>query len=79
MGSDAMTQIDNEAARESVLEIQVTASLHGHDLGPFEPLEDRSGWQATCRQCGGTAYVRQDGLQYSLLGDVCDKNATTGQ
>lgn len=70
-----MTQIDNEAARESILGIQVTASLHGHDLGPFEPLEDGRGWQATCRQCGGTAYVRQDGLQYSLLGETCVQDA----
>jgi hypothetical protein len=60
-----------DLARESVLEIQVNASLQGHDLGPFLEIEHGRGWQATCRRCGQTAYVRDDGLQYSLLHDTC--------
>lgn len=31
---------NNEAAAESRMEIVVEAALAGHDIGPFEPVEE---------------------------------------
>jgi hypothetical protein len=59
-----------------MLEIAVNAAAAGHELGGFEPVDDTdgraNGWQARCRICGMTAWVGLNGLQYSLLGDVCE-------
>lgn len=56
--------------RENVLEAQVEAALQGHALGPFEPVEDDTGYQAICGQCGRSVYV-SDRTLYSLLEDRC--------
>jgi len=60
-------------ARESILEIQVNDALSGHDLGPFEPAEsfEGSGYEARCRKCNQSAWVRDSGLMYSLLDERC--------
>ena len=61
-------------AREAILESQVNAALAGHDLGPFEPVDNEAGrgWQARCRNCGKTVWVGAEGLMYSLLGESCE-------
>lgn len=65
--------MDKQSVRESILEILVEASLAGQDLAGFEPVTDREtgGYQARCRRCGQTAWVGEDGLQYSLLEERC--------
>ncbi len=61
----------NEAPSEAVVEVQVSALLSGHDLTPFELLPDTADeYQATCRRCGRTVWVRGNSLVYSLLGDA---------
>ena len=63
------------AVNESMLEIAINAAGSGHDLGPFEPVEDGNGkpngHQARCRRCEQSAWVDDTGLMYSLLDDVC--------
>jgi hypothetical protein len=56
-------------ARAAILECQVDAALAGHDLGPFEEVDN--GYQAACRRCGKTVWVGENGLMYSLLGESC--------
>ena len=59
-------------ARESVLEIQVNATLSGHDLGPFEPVEVLTGgYEARCRNCSQSAWVGDLGIMDSLLEERC--------
>jgi len=63
----------NDPARAAILEAQVTAALAGHDLGPFEPVDNTAGgYQAACRRCGKTVWVGESGLMYSLLGEGCE-------
>jgi hypothetical protein len=53
-----------------VPEARAQAALGGHDLGPFDEVEDDegpAGWQATCRLCGRTVWVGASGLMYTLL------------
>ena len=59
--------------REAILEAQIEASLGAHDIGPFEPVEDRvtRGYEVKCRLCGGTSWVGDNGLRDSLLEDKC--------
>jgi hypothetical protein len=67
----------NVAARESQLEMMVSAALDGHDLAAFEVLEKpRHGYQAQCRRCGRTVWVGENGLIYSLLGEACPTPGT---
>ena len=65
-------------AQESMLQIAVDAAAGGHDLSGFEPVQDAdgqpNGFQATCKRCGLTAWVGDNGVQYSLLADVCPGN-----
>ncbi len=59
-------------AKESILAIQVDATLSGHDLGLFEPVEVLTGgYEARCRNCNQSAWVGDSGLMYSLLEDSC--------
>ena len=62
-------------AHESMLSIAVNAAAGGHDLSGFEPVVDAdgqpNGHQATCRRCGLSAWVGDNGVIYSLLDDVC--------
>jgi hypothetical protein len=64
-----MTAKYEPVLRESFLELHVNAALAGQDLGPFERVEN--GYQARCRRCGQTAWVGENGVQYSLLGQAC--------
>ena len=58
--------------RENVLEAQVRAALAGHDIGPFDPVNSTAGgYQAECRKCFQTIWLRDDGLMYSLLAERC--------
>jgi hypothetical protein len=61
--------------RENILQAQVEAALSGHDLGPFEPVEEPGlmKHQAICRSCGRSVYVSTVAL-YSLLEDECPGN-----
>ena len=60
------------------LEIMVTAALNGHDLTPFEPLVQLGrGYQARCRNCAKTVWVRENGLIYSMLDVECSDNHET--
>jgi hypothetical protein len=64
----------SQAAKDTILEIQVEGSLAGHDLGPFEDVDNTAGgYQAACRRCGKTVWVGESGLMYSLLGGLCCK------
>ena len=61
----------NEVPIEAVIEVQVSALLSGHDLTPFVLLpETTDEYQATCRRCGRTVWVRGNTMLYSLLGDA---------
>ena len=60
----------DDQLRDNILEIQVEASLAGHDLSGWEETEDNKGFQAVCRRCGGSIYVSGRAM-YSLLGDAC--------
>ena len=66
-----------KGANESMLEIAVNAAADGHDLTGFEPVDAADGlpdrYEARCRKCGRTAWVGDDGLMYSLLGDDCSE------
>ena len=41
--NDALAKAEDERVKTAVLEIQVNATLAGHDLGPFEPAEVLTG------------------------------------
>lgn len=56
--------------KANMLEIQVEASLAGHDLGGWEATEDGTGYQAVCRRCRLSVYV-SDSTVYSLLDETC--------
>ena len=58
--------------REAILQAQVEAALQGHDLTPFESVNEH-GFQARCRKCGKSVWVGVSGLMYSLLPDICVK------
>lgn len=63
-------------AKASMLEVMVDASLQGHDLGPFEPVDViTGGFQAVCRRCARSVWVGENGLMYSLLEENCSKSA----
>ena len=55
----------NELLQAAILEAQVEAALDGHQLGPFEEIEN--GYQSTCVKCNKTTWVGMEGLRYSLL------------
>ena len=65
--------------RDAMLEAQVEAALGGHDIGPFEEVDN--GYQAACRRCDMTSWVGADGVRYSLLEDTCPgaETAATGE
>ena len=60
---------NDQDLREAILEAQAEAALGGHDVGPFETVED--GYRATCRQCDENSWVDQAGQRKSDLADVC--------
>ena len=68
-------------AHESMLSVAVNAAAGGHDMSGFDPVQDAdgqpNGHQARCRRCNLTAWVSDQGLQYSLLADVCPGELAT--
>jgi hypothetical protein len=68
---------ESTSANEAMLEIAVNAAGEGHDLGGFVKVDASvvmpQGFEARCRRCERTAWVGEDGLSYSLLGDGCAK------
>ena len=64
-----MAVSDTDPFRDAILQAQVNAALAGHDIGPFDEVDN--GYQAACRRCGQTVWVGESGLLYSLLGDAC--------
>jgi hypothetical protein len=63
--------------RESILETQVDAALAGHDLGPFERVEN--GYQARCRRCGQTAWVGESGGSTAWWGRSAERQCLNRQ
>jgi len=61
--------------RENILAAQVEAALRGHDLGPFEPIEEPGvpKYQAFCHSCGKSVYANNVAV-YSILEDRCPGN-----
>jgi len=50
----------------------VVAALAGHDIGEFVPADNAAGgYQAECGRCGGTVWLGDNGLIYSLLAERC--------
>jgi hypothetical protein len=58
--------------RENILAAQVVAAMQGHDLGPFEPVNEPGTpkYEAYCHSCGKSVYVSNVTV-YSILGDSC--------
>ena len=65
----------NQELKNAILEAQVEAAFQGHDIGAFEAVDN--GYQATCRVCGGTTWLNDKGLRYSLLEDACEGEGRT--
>ena len=66
---------DRATANESMLEIAVNAAAAGHDLTGFRRVNAAvgmpDGYEARCRKCSRTAWVGDNGLVHSLLGNRC--------
>lgn len=58
--------------RVNILDAQVMAALGGHDLGPFESVDEPGmlKYEAFCSKCGKSVYVSTVAL-YSILEDSC--------
>ena len=58
--------------KANMLEAMVEAALNGHDLGPFEPVDEPGmlKYQAVCHKCANSVYVSSVAL-YSILEDSC--------
>jgi hypothetical protein len=58
--------------KENVLEAMVEAALQGHELEPFEPVDEPGirKYQAVCSRCGKSVYASRKAL-YSILEDIC--------
>ena len=58
--------------KDYILEAQVEAALQGHDLGPFQPVDEPGllKYQAFCFACGKYVCVSSVAL-YSILEDSC--------
>ncbi|MCC6604421.1 MAG: hypothetical protein IT327_14505 [Anaerolineae bacterium] len=61
-----------DSLRLAILEALAEAALGGHELAPFEAVEN--GYQAVCTRCGAASWVGTQGLRYSLLEDICSGN-----
>ena len=61
-----------EGLRINILSAQVEAALQGHEIGPFEPIEDPglTTYQAACRNCGRPVFVNSVTV-FSILEDTC--------
>lgn len=61
-----------DSLRLAILEALAEAALGGHELSPFEAVEN--GYQAVCTRCGATSWVGTQGLRYTLLENLCPGN-----
>ena len=61
-----------EGLRINILSAQVEAALQGHEIGPFEPIEDPglTTYQAVCRKCGRPVYASSVNV-FSILAETC--------
>jgi hypothetical protein len=61
-----------EGLRINILSAQVEAALQGHDIGPFDPIEDPgiTTYQAVCRNCGRPVYASSVNV-FSILEETC--------
>ena len=60
----------DDRLKANMLEIQVDASLAGHDMSGWEATEDGAGFQAICRRCRLSVFV-SDSTVYSILDETC--------
>ncbi len=77
--SEKHTQLEADEKQEHLSrhmrEVEVAASLHGHDLTGWEQvLGSYMEYQATCKNCGGFVYVSHDST-YNLLLESCERVA----
>lgn len=57
--------------KEAMLEAAIEAALGGHDLAPWEQLDESGNeYQAHCKLCLKTTWVGSS-LRYSILEDTC--------
>jgi hypothetical protein len=57
--------------KENLLGAAVEAALQGHDLAPWEQVDERGlEWQAFCKQCDRSVWVSSRTM-YSLLEERC--------
>lgn len=61
---------DDDQLKANMLEVQVEASLAGHELGGWEETENGNGYQAVCGKCGKSVYVSGKTV-YSILDETC--------
>jgi len=61
-----------EGLRINILSAQVEAALQGHEIGPFEPIENPgiTTYQAVCRLCGRPVFASSVNV-FSILDEVC--------
>lgn len=67
-----MVERDLSELKAAILDAQIEAVFQGHDIGPFEEVEN--GFMAWCRKCNQTTWVGDNGLRYSLLEERCPSN-----
>ena len=63
-----------DAYLEAILEAILEAALGGHQLGPWQRVDD--GWRAAYQRCQMTTWIGDKGLRYSLLDDSCPEHDT---
>jgi hypothetical protein len=61
--------------KENLLEASLKVALHGHDLAPWEQVDERGlEWQAFRKLCGRSVWVSSRTM-YSLLEERCPGDA----
>ena len=75
--SDKFNQMQMSEREEKLArymrEAEVAASIHGHVLGPWEPVPgSEMEYQATCKNCGGFVYVSHES-KFNLLLESCER------
>ncbi len=74
---DVATMSHTRKFKEAILEAQAEASLGGHDIGSFKPVERiTGGYEAKCRLCRSTTWVGDNGLRLRE-GEVMRQALTT--
>ena len=69
----AAQQQQHEQLQRHMREMEVAASIHGHQLSEWQQLSSSEmEYQATCVNCGGFVYVSHDST-FNLLLETCDR------